>query len=135
MFAHYQQSLSRPNFRNSKSIKIQKLWLKWQHLDVQCQYNFIYTQYSAFLHHPSKLQVTNIVVLASIVKITSHFLFPTGPIVREKLRIWAETFYLSPMNIIQGNFQIHKYCWIKTDQLDATRFIYFTTYCSTCFEC
>jgi hypothetical protein len=112
LLAHYQQTLSRPNFLNSKFIKIHKMWLKWQHFDIRCRYNFVHKQYLDFLHRPSKLQVTNCIVLASVVTIKRYFLFQTGPIIRKKFRIWAKTHYLCPMNIIQGNLQIHKYCSI-----------------------
>jgi hypothetical protein len=112
IFAHCQQILSRPNVRNSKFIKIHNMWLKRRHFDIQCQYNFVPTQYSAFLHRPSKLQVSSFVVLESIVKIKRCFLFPTGPLIRTKFRMWAQTHYLSPKNIIQSNLLIHKYCFI-----------------------
>ena len=88
------------------------MWLKWQYFDIQCRYNFVHTQHSSFLHRASKLQVTNIAVLASIITIKRCFLFLTGPIIRTKFQMWGKTHYLSPMNKIQSNLLIYKYCFV-----------------------
>ena len=49
---------------------------------------------------------------------------------------FIELALLTNAQLSQVYWTVHHFdSWIKTDQLDVIRFIYFTIYCSTCFEC